>query len=98
LKRDYALKDLVSQVLTFDYLGALGVSIAFPLLLIPQLGIIRTSVTFGVLNALVAVWVLHVYRGQLHHRLAHAVAAGLTLLALVAAFAGANRITSWSED
>ena len=27
----YALKDLVSQVLTFDYLGALAVAIAFPL-------------------------------------------------------------------
>ena len=32
------LKTLVSQVLTFDYLGALAVSIAFPLLLVPQLG------------------------------------------------------------
>ena len=39
----YALKDLVSQVLTFDYLGALAVAIAFPLLLVPQLGLIRTG-------------------------------------------------------
>jgi spermidine synthase len=38
-----ALKDLVSQVLTFDYLGALAVSLAFPLLLVPQLGLIRTG-------------------------------------------------------
>ena len=30
LKRNVALKDLVSQVLTFDYLGALAVSVAFP--------------------------------------------------------------------
>jgi predicted membrane-bound spermidine synthase len=30
LKRNVALKDLVSQVLTFDYLGALAVSLAFP--------------------------------------------------------------------
>ena len=29
---------LVSQVLTFDYLGALAVAIAFPLLLVPHLG------------------------------------------------------------
>ena len=33
LKRNVTLKDLVSQVLTFDYLGALAVSLAFPLLL-----------------------------------------------------------------
>ena len=39
----YALKDLVSQVLTFDYLGALAVAVAFPLLLVPQLGLIRTG-------------------------------------------------------
>src|SRR5437870_2823895 len=31
----YALKDLVSQVLTFDYLGALAVAVAFPLVLVP---------------------------------------------------------------
>jgi spermidine synthase len=34
----YALKDLVSQVLTFDYLGALVVALAFPLLFVPHLG------------------------------------------------------------
>ena len=33
LKSDLAFKDLVSQVLTFDYLGALAVSLAFPLFL-----------------------------------------------------------------
>jgi spermidine synthase len=37
LKRELAFKDLVSQVLTFDYLGALVVSILFPLVLAPQL-------------------------------------------------------------
>jgi spermidine synthase len=56
LKRNVALKDLVSQVLTFDYLGALAVSLAFPLLLVPQLGLIRTGLLFGLMNALVALW------------------------------------------
>lgn len=98
LKRQYALKDLVSQVLTFDYLGALGVSIAFPLLLVPHLGLIRTSLLFGLLNVAVAGWALWLYRGELHHRRAHATATLLCFGALVAAFAGADRITSWSED
>ena len=40
-------QDLVSQVLTFDYLGALAVSLAFPLLLVPHLGLIRTGLLFG---------------------------------------------------
>jgi spermidine synthase len=50
LKRNVALKDLVSQVLTFDYLGALAVSLAFPLVLVPQLGLVRTGLVFGLLN------------------------------------------------
>ena len=61
----YALKDLVSQVLTFDYLGALVVAVAFPLLLLPQLGLVRTGVLFGLLNAAVAVWALWLFRGEL---------------------------------
>src|SRR3954469_10993413 len=70
----YALKDLVSQVLTFDYLGALAVAVAFPLLLVPQLGLIRTGVFFGLLNAAVALWALWLFRGELRHLRSHTVA------------------------
>lgn len=94
----YALKDLVSQVLTFDYLGALAVAIAFPLVMVPQLGLIRTGLFFGLLNAAVAVWALWLFRGELRHFAAHALACALTVALLVAAFAGAERITRWAED
>jgi len=94
----YALKHLVSQVLTFDYLGALAVAIAFPLVLVPQLGLIRTGVFFGLLNAGVALWALALFRGELRHLRAHAVACAGTVLALLAAFAAAERVTSWAED
>ena len=65
LKRELAFKDLVSQVLTFDYLGALAVSILFPLILAPHLGMVRTGLMFGVLNVAVALWALHLFREQL---------------------------------
>jgi spermidine synthase len=94
----YALKDLVSQVLTFDYLGALVVAIAFPLLLVPQLGLIRTGVFFGLLNAGVALWALWLFRGELRQLRAHTVACLATLLALLGAFAAAERVTTWAED
>ena len=94
----YALKDLVSQVLTFDYLGALAVAIAFPLVLVPQLGLIRTGLFFGLLNAAVALWALWLFRGELRHLAAHTVACGFTIVLLVAAFAGADRVTHWAED
>ena len=35
------------SVLTFDYLGALAVSLLFPLVLVPQLGLVRTGFLFG---------------------------------------------------
>lgn len=94
----YALKHLVSQVLTFDYLGALAVSVAFPLLLVPQLGLIRTGVFFGLLNGGVALWALWLFRGELRRLREHAMACVATLALLLAAFAGADRVTSWAED
>jgi spermidine synthase len=98
LRRNVALKELVSQVLTFDYLGALAVSVAFPLLLVPQLGLIRTGLLFGLMNAAVALWALWLFRHELRRLRAHALACLLTLAVLALGFAGAGRITSWAED
>src|SRR5688572_7925796 len=94
----YALKDLVSQVLTFDYLGALMVAVAFPLLLVPQLGLVRTGVLFGLFNAAVAVWALWLFRGELVRWRSHATACALVVATLVAALFGADALTSWAED
>ena len=98
LRRNVALKDLVSQVLTFDYLGALAVSIAFPLLLVPQLGLIRTGVLFGLMNAAVALWALWLFRYELRRLPAHVAACVLTQAILATAFAAAAQITTLGED
>ena len=98
LKRNVALRELVSQVLTFDYLGALAVSLAFPLVLVPRLGLIRTGLLFGLMNAAVALWALWLFRAELRHMRAHALACALTLGALGAGFAGADHITTLAED
>jgi spermidine synthase len=98
LKHNVQLKDLVSQVLTFDYLGALAVSVAFPLVLVPQLGLVRTGLLFGLLNVAVAVWALWLFRHELRALKSHVVATLVTLGALGGAFAGADHITSLAED
>jgi len=98
LKRNVALKDLVSQVLTFDYLGALAVSLAFPLLLVPQLGLIRTGLLFGLMNALVALWAVWLFQHELRRLKAHVAACAMVLGILLAALAGAEHITSFAED
>ena len=98
LKRNVQFKDVVSQVLTFDYLGALAVSVAFPLVLVPQLGLVRTGLLFGLLNVAVALWALWLFRHELRAVKSHLVAALATLGLLGAAMAGADHITSLAED
>src|SRR5256886_7904202 len=56
----YDFRDVVAHVLTFDYLGALGASLLFPILLVPYLGLLRSAMLFGIVN--VAVWL----RGHIH--------------------------------
>ena len=56
LKDELDFKELVARVLALDYVGALAASLLFPLLLVPQLGLVRTSLIFGMLNGAVALW------------------------------------------
>lgn len=94
-----AFKDLIARVLTFDYIGALVASIAFPLFLVPQLGLIRTSLVFGMANALVGLWGTWLLKGQLGRGAAFLKwRAGAVLVILVAGFLQADRFTQWSEE
>src|SRR3954470_11479460 len=48
LKDRLEFRDLVAHVLTFDYLGALGASLLFPIVLVPKLGMVRSAILFGI--------------------------------------------------
>lgn len=65
LKDKFEFKDLVSQVLTFDYIGALFASILFPLVLVPHLGLVKSSLLFGIINAAVGVWTIRIFKDQI---------------------------------
>ena len=65
LKERFQFSELVSHVLTFDYLGALGASLLFPILLVPQAGLVRSALVFGMMNAGVALWSTFLFRDQL---------------------------------
>jgi spermidine synthase len=56
LKDKLDFKELVSRVLALDYAGALVASLLFPIFLVPRLGLNRTSLVFGILNAGVGIW------------------------------------------
>jgi spermidine synthase len=56
LKDELDFKQLVARVLALDYVGALVASLLFPIFLVPKLGLTRTSIFFGLLNAGVGIW------------------------------------------
>jgi len=56
LKDELDFKELVARVLALDYVGALVASILFPIFLVPTLGLVRTSLVFGMANAAVGIW------------------------------------------
>ena len=89
--------ELVSRVLTFDYLGALAVSLLFPLLLAPRLGLSRTALLFGIANVAIAFWTIHAFRDRLANTGGRVLRAAATMLVLVAGFVFAERLTQWSE-
>lgn len=98
LKGRLQFRDLVSQVLTFDYLGALVASLLFPILLAPKLGLVRTCFLFGLLNALVAGWTAWLFREQLpqiNWIRGHGLVVALLLLA---GFVYAERMTGLAEE
>lgn len=100
MKSHLDFSDLVSRTLTFDYIGALLASLAFPLFFIPYLGLVRTSLVFGMLNAMVALWGTYVLRpilserglGRLRFR------ATLVLVILGSAFIKADDLTRLGEE
>src|SRR5215475_5026503 len=65
VKDRYSFSDVIAHVLTFDYLGALGASLLFPILLVPRLGLVRSAMLFGLINACVAFWSTFLFSGQL---------------------------------
>lgn len=100
LKEHLDFGELVARVLTFDYIGALVASVLFPTLFVPRLGLVRTSLLFGMLNAGVALWGTWLLRPLLRQRHVGGLRgrAVLVLSLLVAGFIKADSLTSLAEE
>ncbi len=96
--RNTVFSELVSKVLTFDYLGALAVSLLFPLVLAPQLGLVRTAFLFGMLNVGVGLWTIYVFRAELAHASGRVLRAAAVMCVLVAGFISSERLVQWGEQ
>jgi spermidine synthase len=95
--RQAAVADLVSRVLTFDYLGALAVALLFPMVLAPHLGLTRTGFLFGMINVAVALWTIHSFGSAVDNARRRVLRASIVLVVLTIGFIGSDRLVYWGE-
>lgn len=98
LKDEFAFKDLVARVFTFDYIGALLASLLFPLLLVPHLGLMRTGLLFGLCNVGVALWLMLRCWPQMSWPRLHLASGFLSLFALIFSFAYSGHLLQFAES
>lgn len=98
LKDKLEFTELVSKLFTFDYIGALLASLVFPLVMIPYLGLMRTSFFFGTLNIIVALIVLYKFKEDLRSSRGLFWSAWLGLALLISGIAASGKLTDFAES
>src|SRR5256884_292824 len=98
VKDRYQFRDVIAHVLTFDYLGALGASLFFPILLVPRLCLVPSAMLFGLTTAAVAAWGTSLYASKISRTRGLRVTGLLVLLGLGVRLAEAKQITATAED
>jgi spermidine synthase len=99
LKDQLDFKQLVSRVLAFDYIGALLASLLFPIFLVPKLGLVRTSLLFGMLNVAVALWGTWLLQPIIAKSVQILrIKSVIVLLLLIVAFIKSDALTALAED
>src|ERR1700684_3443330 len=98
VKDRYNFRDVISHVLTFDYLGALAASLIFPIILVPRLRLGRSAMLFGLINVAVALWTTYIFANQLASTRIIRGTCVLVLIGLSVGIAQAKKITATAAD
>jgi spermidine synthase len=100
LKDELDFKKLVARVLALDYVGALVASLLFPIFLVPKLGLNRTSLIFGLMNAGVGLWGTWLLENLIKKReiTILRVKGFVIIVLLLIGFIKADSLTSLAED
>jgi len=97
LSHKKSIRNSIADVMSLDYLGALIGSVAFPLILLPQLGLIRSSFAIGLITILTALTSIYFFRKHLSHpKLLMVISLAVLLLLTVFTVYG-TRLTSYAE-
>ncbi len=96
LKESFSLKTNISNVFTVDYIGALFASLLFPLVLVPQLGLMQTSFLFGGLNLMVGTMAWYIFRDKLNKK--YLITIVFITIVLILGFIKSSTLTSLIEN
>src|SRR5262245_57835580 len=98
LRNRIEFKELVARVLSVDYLGALAASLLFPIFLVPRLGLTRTSLAFGLLNAAIGLWTTYLLKDEVRRPTPLRARCAVVIVLLTAGLGAADHLTTMAED
>lgn len=102
MEMDFSLKDNISNILTFDYLGALIATLIFPFVLVPLMGIYKSSLLFGLINIAVGLANYIFFRDILNltqksKRVAQVLFVSFSLVITLAFFLSQEFMKKWND-
>ncbi|MGK0358453.1 MAG: spermidine synthase [Bradymonadia bacterium] len=97
LSRREELKESIAHVLSLDYLGALIGSVGFPLLLLPHLGLFRSSFAIGLLNFAVGMLNVVVFWNVLKNARRYMIVCLVGIGVLTAGMIWGSAVTAYAE-
>ncbi len=100
MEKHYTLRTNISNVLSVDYFGALAASLLFPFLMLPFLGIFKSSLITGSINLVVAIFTMWCFRSYIGFKskrvLKYSTVLAAALLGFMLLFSG-NLINAWEN-
>lgn len=98
LSQKESIRQSIAHVMSLDYVGALIGAVLFPLLLLPQLGLMRSSFAIGLINMGVAIINIRYFYNDLRRpRLTAAISVALMVGLVVLTILGTH-LTSFAEN
>jgi spermidine synthase len=97
-EEDSKLKSILSNVLSFDYLGGLAASLLFPLILLPYFGLVQLSFLVGIINCLMAVLAIYLFWEKIKTKIEYPIYLSLVLISLIVGVIYSSQIYNFVES
>lgn len=97
LSHKQSMRDSIANVMSLDYAGGLIGAVAFPLFLLPHLGLLKSSFAIGLVNIITALINIYFFRKYLSRPKLLTMVSILVLIMLTAFTVFGTRISSFAE-